>query len=138
MGTIESIIKAAVEEISDGWGEGEEEAVVKQLTPYFQSAIDASLRLRECDGLQPNVGLLAAKQAIEACLADSLDAVSMADRVRLIKTLRAATAQQTTDDDVKALQTRILQLSAEKIKLERNVKVYEQTIYVMLDSRVKG
>lgn len=139
MATLESILEEAVKAISDGWGEAEDKRCFEQLRPFFQKAVDTALGIT-VDQPPAYPGLVAAKNAMEACFVDTpLTGVSMSDRIRIIQLLRGSqSAHETANKQTQELLTAVQQLGERNRKLERCVSVYEQTIYVMLDNRVKG
>jgi len=139
MATLESIIEEAVKAISDGWGEEEDKRCFEQLRPFFEKAVDNALGIT-INQPPANPGLVEAKNAMEACFVDTpLSGIAMGDRIRIIQLLRSSReSKDTVNKQVEDLLAALQKVSARNAKLERNVSVYEQTLYVMLDSRVKG
>jgi len=140
MATLESILQEAVTAISDGWGEQEDKRCFEQLRPFFEKAIANALGIAVDHQPSANPGLVEAKNAMEACFVDTpLSGIAMGDRIRIIQLLRSSReSKDTVNKQVEDLLAALQKVSARNAKLERNVSVYEQTLYVMLDSRVKG
>lgn len=109
---------------------GDTVKIADQLEPFFLEAVNLTLGLTGVP-LPADPSLVEAKRAVDECFQETdINKVAVSDRVRLIQTLRGTTEQRTSSAQWE-------QAIAALRKLERQVKVYEQTIYVMLDSRVR-